>query len=171
MIPVRAVQDGTDLSFDILITRHPDQCVRNCSLYALKEECSARECFCQTVGCLRTMQLAHVPVSGRLIPPSLSFVWAPCRSTKVFKLQEPFSVGDLVSALMMDTGCCATADFKTFSLSVDMSLFPVTLPVRPPCCTRGLASALHGVVTLICVHKAVFSAKSNPLLMSPVSHA
>ena len=42
MIPVRAVQDGTDLSFGILITRHPDQCVRNCSLYELWEECSAR---------------------------------------------------------------------------------------------------------------------------------
>ena len=33
-----------------------------------------------------------------------------------------FSVG--VTALMMDTGCCATADFKAFSLPVDMSLFP-----------------------------------------------
>ena len=34
----------------------------------------------------------------------------------------------LVPASTMDTGCCATADFKAFSLSVDMSLFPVTLP-------------------------------------------
>ena len=29
---------------------------------------------------------------------------------------------------MMDTGCCAVADFKAFSLPVDMSLFLVTLP-------------------------------------------
>ena len=29
---------------------------------------------------------------------------------------------------MTDTGCCAAADFKAFSLSVDVCLFPVTLP-------------------------------------------
>ena len=56
MIPVRAVQGGTDLSFDILITRHPNQCVRNCAVLLLTS--------------------------------------------------------------------------KTFSLSVDMSLFPVTLPAK-----------------------------------------
>ena len=51
---------------------------------------SSRECFCQTIGCRRIIQLTHVPVSGRLVLPSLAFVWAPCRSTKVFKPQEPF---------------------------------------------------------------------------------
>ena len=48
---------------------------------------------------------------------------------KGLQTTRAFSVGVLVSASMMDTGCCATADFKAFSLSVDMSLFPVTLPL------------------------------------------
>ena len=34
----------------------------------------------------------------------------------------------LVSASMMTTGCCATADSKVFSLLVDTFLYPVTLP-------------------------------------------
>ena len=75
-----------------------------------------------TVVCLRIIQLTHVLVAGRLILTSLAFVRrAVLQRSSLYK-----SV--LVPASMMDTGCCAAADFKAFSLSVDMSLFPVTLP-------------------------------------------
>ena len=78
--------------------------------------------FYHTVVCLRIIQLTHVLVAGRLILTSLAFV----RRAVLQRSSSYKSV--LVPASMMDTGCCAAADFKAFSLSVDMSLFPVTLP-------------------------------------------
>ena len=81
-------------AFGILIIRHPDQCVRNCSLYESCEECSARlfetVLFDRLLAASESSNFTHVPISGRLILPSLAFVWAPCRPTKVFKLQERF---------------------------------------------------------------------------------
>ena len=171
MTLVRVVQDGTDPQFRhphhvILTSVSETACCTSCRKSARRG--LSRECFYQIVGCLRNSTRAR-PGLRKIVLPSLAFVWAPCRSTKVFKLQEPFLLATLSSP--MDTGCCAAADFKTFSLSVDMSLFPATLLVRSPCYTRGLVGALHGVVTLISVHRALFSVKSNPLLVGPLSHA
>ena len=56
--------------------------------------------FGRLLAAFASSKFTHVLVPGRLILPSLAFVWALCRSTKVFKLRV-FSVG--VPALMMDT--------------------------------------------------------------------
>ena len=160
MMPVRAVQDGTDLSF-----RHPHHTssgrpedLATVSLYEL-DECSAR------------LKRAHFARQSAAFASNYTRVsWSPedwfsrrlaigrglpC-ATKVFRLQE--------RSFCRWTCPCPLDDGQAFPLSVDaLNDLHVT--------TRSLGSALHGVVTLTSVRKAFCSAKSNPLPMSPLSQA
>ena len=116
-------------AFGIFTTRHPDQCVRNCSLYELWEECSAR--LLERVLLPDHRLRSHHPTSRtsrsrKIDSPVTCLCLGAVPFYKGLETTRAFSVG--VPASMMDTGCCAIADFKAFSLSVDMSLFPVTLP-------------------------------------------
>ena len=78
-------------SVGILITRHPDQCSRNCSLHELWEDCSSR-LLERAVQPDRRLSLHHpthtAPCHCKIDPNASSLCLAPCRSTKVFELQE-----------------------------------------------------------------------------------
>ena len=88
---------------------------------------SSRGCFfCQTIVCLRIIQLHAHPRPRKIESPVTCLCLGARPFYKGLQTTRAFSVG--VPASMMDTGCCAVADFKAFSLSVDMSLFLVTLP-------------------------------------------
>ena len=55
---------------------------------------------------------------------------------------------------MMDTACCAAVDIRVFSLSVDTSLYPVTLAWAIP--TSALHCVVTGTVTSLRAHGILF---------------
>ena len=111
----------------------------------------------QTIGCIRIIQLMHIP--------------SLCLGTVPF--HKSSRIGVLVPALRIDTGCCATVDIEAFSLLVNTSSSLVTLPwTNPMVQLEALqASSVALCLKLASVHMALFSAKSTPLSMSPLLQA
>ena len=111
-------------SVGILITRHPDQCSRN----KIVRRASSRKRSSQTIGYLCIIQLTQLRAAERSMLTPLPFVW---RRAVLQKSSSHKSV--FLPASSMDMGCAAV-DVIACSISVDTSLYPVTLPGRSSRC-------------------------------------
>ena len=130
MTPVSAVQDGTDLSFP-----HPHHtsswpvCPKLLAVRVVGRVLGSpprESAFARLSSAFASSNFTHVPVTRKIDFPVTCLCFGAVPFYKGLQTTRAFSVG--VPASMMDTGCCATTDFKAFSLSVDMSLFPMILP-------------------------------------------
>ena len=117
-MPVSAVQPQLSASSSYVILTSVSETARCTSRLKNARHASSRECFCQTIGCLRIIQLHARSGPRKIDSPVTCLCLGAVSFHKRLQTSRAFSVG--VSASMMDTGC--------FSLSVDMSLFLVTLP-------------------------------------------
>ena len=105
---------------------------------------SSRGRSSHTIGHLCIVQLTQLPAAEKSILTPLPFVWrraVPQRSSRHKSVFVPASA--------VDMGCCAIVDVKVCSLSVDTSLYPVTLPRSDPHgATLSLAISLQCGVTV-----------------------
>ena len=98
---------------------------------------SSRGRSSQTSGYLCIIKLTQLPVAERSILTPLPFVWR-----RAFLQRSSSHKGVFVPASAADMGCCATVDIKACSLSVDTSLYHVTLLGRSYLVTHELLHRL-----------------------------
>ena len=129
MIPVRAAQDGTKVD-----SWHPHHASSrpifpNPLAHELWEDSPSRllERAVLPDHRLPLHHLTHARRHRNIDPHASSLCLKAVPFCKGRHTSRAFSVGVRLHASMMDTACCATVDIRVFSLSVDTSLYPVTL--------------------------------------------